>query len=190
SVASGERLDFGGNPFENPEDRFKKDETGQTRVLKNVRSRAEARSNRPIGGEWDQYVEEAKKYYQLDASQAAVADSLLRDYKERAKVAVGGEREWQARVYRNRLWWGISITLPGQWNHPLRLLLDREAQRIDEPLAALGDELKERIEAIPTQAQREAAEQRIQLALKEKGLLFEEPAPVSTAPDATTGGEQ
>lgn len=182
--ASGETIDATGNPFESEEQRLKKDENGQTQTLRNALSRAEAQSKRAPGSEWDEYVEEAKKYYELDSSQAAMADSILRDYKERAKAAVGGEDAWKATVYRNRLWSGMSLALAGRWNNPLRALLDRELQQVREPLDALGDELKDRIDAIPTQAQRDAAERRLMDAFRQKDLPIDPPEVAATSPAA------
>jgi len=182
--AKGE-VDPFGNPFEDRQAELQKDQKGETRALRAARSSAEGASKSKPGTEWQTYVEEAKKYYQLDPSQAAAADSLLRDYQQRAEIAVGKLEEWRARVYRNKLFVSLSMRLPGGWqNNPMRILMDRDGEEMKEPLEALGDGLKGRIEEIPTAGQREAAEQRVRAAFVEAGLNLDEPPATAPAEEA------
>ncbi|GMV96048.1 MAG: hypothetical protein HRF43_19125 [Phycisphaerae bacterium] len=175
-------------PDENQE--IRKDEQGQSRELKDARQNAEAWSNRPPGGEWDAYVNEAKKYYEFDASQSATADSILRDYKARAAIAVGDDEAWKARLYRNRLWAQFAWQLPGRWNNPLRTLVDRDYEKMREPIEALGEELKQRIDEVATAAQREAAARRMQALLVEKGFGPEQLKSASSRPPALSEADQ
>lgn len=172
------------DPFRSDEADLRRDENGETRAMRNARISAEAQSKQMPWSDWAAYVEEAKEYYQLDPTQAASVDSLLRDYQARAQNAVGGETAWQQRVYRNRLLSSMATSLRGRWNNPLRVLLDREQQRMTEVIETLGTEMKTRIEQVPTQAQRDAAEHRMVIALKERGLYLAEPSP-ATEPAVT-----
>jgi hypothetical protein len=168
--AKGE-VDPFGNPFEDRAEELKKDEKGETRALRNARRMAEEAAKARPGSEWKAYVEDAKKYYQLDPAQAEAADSLLREYQQRAEIAVGGLNEWRARLYRSQLFMQLSTRLPGGWqNSPFRILMDRDGKVSGEPLEALGDELKGRIEEIPTAGQREAADKLVRDALVEIGF--------------------
>jgi hypothetical protein len=178
-----------GDPFKSGDAKFKKDADGQTQTLKRIRGGAEADSRREPGGDWDRYVEQAKQYYQLDESQAAAADSLLRDYKQRAKIAVAPEDEHRAKVYQNSLWCQFATELPGRWwGNPLNILLYERSGKLDAPVEALGEELRGRIDEIPTRAQREAAESRVWATFAEKGLKVDEFGAVNSAPAA--GGEK
>ena len=184
SWAKGDADPFS-DPFRSEETDLKKDDKGETRASRNAKTSAEAQSKAPPWSDWGDYVEEAKKYYELDPSQAAAADSLLREYQERAQFAMGGEAGWHDKAYRNRLLCSMTSSLRGRWGNPLRVLLDRDFERLKEPVAALANEMKLRIEQIPTQAQREAAERRMLMALKEKGFNLEEPPLATTQPAAS-----
>src|SRR5690606_29883895 len=169
------KSDLMGNPFESDEPKIEHDENGESKALAEARRTAEAHSSRLPTAEWEQYVKQAKEYYELDPAQAAAADSLLRDYTERARIALGGEDAWRAAQYQNRLWWGLSISMQGRWSNGLHMLLTRRQEEMLEPIEALGDELKRRIDEIPTLAQREAGDRRIEAALVEQGLVIDEP---------------
>jgi hypothetical protein len=131
---------------------------------------AENMSKRLPGSEWGQYVEEARKYYDFDASQVAAAESLVRDYQARALVAVGGEEAWRAKLYQTGLWLGMALRLPGRGSDVARSLLFQDLAETRKPQKALGDELRDKIDEIATHAQREAAERRVLEALAAKGL--------------------
>jgi hypothetical protein len=174
-----------GDPFRSDEADLKKDENGETRLTRNAKSSAEAQTKAPPWANWGDYVEEAKKYYQLDPAQSEAADSVLREYQERAQFAVGGEADWHQRAYRNRVLCSMSASLRGRWGNPLRILLDADFARMREPAEALEKEMKERIEQIPTRSQRETAERRMLATLREKGLYLEEPVAATTQPAAS-----
>jgi hypothetical protein len=175
------------DPFVESQPRAKKAEDGETRVLKDAREAAERSSHLPV--KWmESYLEDGKKYYQLDPSQSAAGESLVREYVERIRAAVGGEEEWRREVSGDRFWMTIAMEMPGNWNNPLsarlwerfwnKLMLARE----------LHFEFAARVEEIATQAQREAAEKRVQAALKEKGYEWEAFTEV-TATAPASGGE-
>lgn len=170
------------DPFRSDEADLKKDDKGETRLTRNAKMSAEAQTKTKPWENWGDYVEEAKKYYQFDAPQSEAADSLLREYQERAQLAVGGEAAWRERAYRNRVLSSMSAGLRGRWGNPLRILLDAEFARLRAPADRLEQEMKERIDQIPTQGQREAADRRMEAVLREKGLRFDEPAIPSAQP--------
>ena len=59
-------------------------------------------------------------------------------------------------------------------NHPLTYLCFRDHHRQFEPITALDKEFKRTIDEIPTNAQRKAAQDRINDALAEKGYEWDE----------------
>lgn len=179
-------VDFTRNPFEPAEEEVKKDEHGESQVLKSARRSAEAQTGSPGAG-WGQYVEEAKKYYGFDASQAAAADSILRECKERAAALVGDSTQ-QTEAYRNRLWVVMSSRFRGGWNNPLRMLLEEDFLRMRAPLVALGDELKRKIDDLATQGQRDAAQKRMDELLRQKGFAWEDEPAAATQEAADVAG--
>ncbi|GMU21756.1 MAG: hypothetical protein AMXMBFR13_18450 [Phycisphaerae bacterium] len=156
------------DPFRSRERPIKKDADGESDAVKSARRAAERAAKREPWTEWAKYVEDAKQFYGFDASQAAAADSLLREYTERCQRAQQGADDG-SRLYRNRVWWAMAGHLPGGWNGPFRALMEADYEAIREPVEALGFELKEKIDRLPTQAQRSAAEAKILEALAEKG---------------------
>lgn len=126
---------------------------------------------------WREYVEAAKKLYALNESQAATADSVLRECLERAQVIIG-EESWGERVRQNRLWWHV-VRFDWQcgWDHrdhPLLYLFKSDYEELNGPVEKLGDELKRRVDDIPTDDQRRKAEDRIAKAMAEVGFKPEE----------------
>lgn len=185
---SAGEVDPYGNPFEDPDAELKKDADGQAKMLKTAQRSAEARSKQVPGSEWDAYAKAAKEYYGMDETQAAAVDSLVRDYKARAMIALGTESEWRAKVYSHQFWNVICMDLPGRWmGNPLHIMLNRGMEKLRAPVEALGEELKGRIDEVPTQAQREAAEARVAAAFAARGLKMEEMTRAVDAPPA--GGE-
>jgi hypothetical protein len=186
--STGEVDEFS-DPFDDPEATEKRDAAAEKQRLDNARKAAEARSKQRLGAQWEEYVKAAKEYYQMDDAQGQAADSLLREYQERAKTAIGSEAEWRKRIYANQFWQMFSMELPGKWGgNPLYVMLDRERETLREPLDKLEEELKQRIDEIPTQAQREAAEARITAAFAAKGVKIEEIAGNVAGPNGGTEG--
>ncbi len=172
-------------PFENPfqssdPSASPRDADGETYAMKSARRTAERVAAEEPWKPWEAYVQAAKEFYQFDASQAGTADSILREYTDRART-VWLDQTLQAQAYRNRLWSNLSMQLPGGWNSPLRLLLEKEYADVSSPVTQLGNELKDRIEQIPTAAQRTAAEERVDAAIlaKSGGRRASQPAVTS-----------
>ncbi len=166
-----------GNPFESKDNTVEKEPDGKSRVLKNARGQAQRGIDSGKWDTWKNYVEEAKKFYGFDASQTATAESLMREFTERAK-AVTQDPQWRDRKYRGGLWSGMLWGLNEARNGPLPYLLEAQTWESNLPIDALDQEFKHRIDEIPTAAQRTAAEERITALLAEQGLSgTTEPAP-------------
>lgn len=159
----------GEDPFRRGTPEVKRDADGESSHLKAARRSAQAALD---GGEWTQwelYVKQAAEFYGFDPAQTATAESLLREYLDRAGTLLRDEA-WRTRVYRNRLYSGLLWQMFGLPSRMSMDVINEEYERLQEPIRALGFELKSRIEQIPTAAQREAAEQRIAQAYEALGL--------------------
>jgi hypothetical protein len=159
----------GEDPFDTGDQQIRKDENGESSVLKEARKHAQDRLDRLWRSGWEQYVEQAGKLYEFDEAQRATADSILREAVQRAE-AVAKDETWRRRAVRNRLWnrfiWNVA---PARFS-PLPDIINADFIAMGEPLRAIGDELRERIDRIPTQTQREAADARVRAALAELGV--------------------
>jgi hypothetical protein len=157
------------DPFDSRNNEIKLDEQGQSSALKRAREQATKAIGKDITDGWEQYVKDAKSFYGFDTSQSATADSILRECIERADQIRANE-EWRTKYYRNRVWQQMISQIPGGWNNPFRPLLEQEKSDLSAGMESIGDDLKARIDRIPTTAQRRNAEQRMESLLAEKGL--------------------
>ena len=162
-------LDAYAKPFEPRDKPSELDENGESQALKRARQRAERDIDRKQRSQWQKYVKEAKQFYELDDAQAATTDSILREMIERANELTRDEA-WRQRAYENRIWTLMLKALRMGRNNPLQDLFERHYQEMTEPIEALERELKQRIDDVPTQSQREAAEERMMAALAEHGF--------------------
>lgn len=163
------KVDPYGNPFEDRDKEIETDENGESDELKGARNRAEGTIGKGLWSGWEGYVEDANVFYELNESQSATADSVLRELTERAESTTHDE-SWREQAYRNRLISFMRHALALARNNPIRILLNEQYEQLTEPIKALETELKQRIDDIPTQAQRTAAEERIMAALVEQGF--------------------
>ena len=74
------------------------------------------------------------------------------------------------RIYQNRLWMTLSVQLRIPGSDQLRRILTANYQEAIQPLHELEQQFKQRIDEIPTEAQRTAAEQRLLSKLAASGL--------------------
>jgi hypothetical protein len=164
-----------GNPFGDP---FRPSDDEQPRTLNKeglsqeaAQAKKLAQSNAEMGEwrEWKKYVADAVKLYDFDASQTATAESLLREYTQRAETAAA-DAGLKDQTYRNRLWWGMLIRTRNGWSSLLWTRLEDQAKDLQRPIAQLGKEFKIQIDAIPTAAQRAAADKKIRNWLAERGI--------------------
>lgn len=162
------------DPFEDPfgggrRRNMEKDETGATQALRRAREMAEGQLARELTGEWKQYVEQAIRFYRFDESQAASAQSLLREYAGRAE-AVLLNADVRDRLYHNHLWEQMMYRLRLGSANPVRRLLEDEQHKLRDPVRQLEHEFKERIERIATESQRQAAARRVHAMLADQGF--------------------
>lgn len=161
------------NPFTDEEKEVKKDGSGQSERYNNAKQAAQREIDNAESNQWKRYVEEAKKFYGFDEAQSNTADSVLRESLERAQ-AITQDGQWREKMFRNRVWSTMLWELRTGPNHPLRVHLDNTHDAMFQPIRAIGDDLKGRIDAIPTQAQRAAADDRVMKLLAAQG--FQEPS--------------
>ncbi len=170
------------DPFSDDQD-LKPDAEGRSQAYNNARQAAERDVDHGAWAGWARYVEDAKQFYALDESQASTADSILRECMERVET-VTKPGDWRERVMRNRVWFNMLDQLNVGPAHPLRHRVEREFARMADPIETLEADLKRRIDGIPTQIQRAAAEKRLLGMLADRG--FEpangEPETTQTAP--------
>jgi len=83
--------------------------------------------------------------------------------------------DWRRKAERNQLWKHMLFELQVGPVHPLRYYLQRQYMRMLDPIQSIGQELKQRIDAIPTLAQRRTAEDHILQVLGAQGFA-ESPA--------------
>lgn len=159
----------GENPFDTGDHQVKKDADGESTALKDARKRATEQLNNSWRSSWQQFVEQAAKLYGFDEAQLASADSILREAVQRSEGLTRNET-WRRRALRNRLWSQFIWNIPGARVSPLQDFIWADLFTVQEPLRAIGDEFRERIDKIPTQPQREAAEARARAALAEIGV--------------------
>jgi hypothetical protein len=166
---SNGQADNTADPFNDSDKEVKLDEQGQSEALKRARQRAQTEVDKGMKDDWTRYVKDAKEFYGFDVPQKATADSILRECLERAD-AIASDSSWQARYYRDRLWQNMITRLPNGWNHPLRRLIEQDQEDLKTQFKVIEEELKNRIDRIPTEAQRRAADQRVQSFLAGKGF--------------------
>ncbi len=118
---------------------------------------------------WGDYVERAVAYYELTEAQQNSADAVLKDCQKRAVQLK--TPEWRTALVRNRIARQLSWRLGADISRgPWMFSLEAEYTRLRKPLTELDEELKRRIENLPTSAQRAAARETVRKALSEKGL--------------------
>lgn len=122
-----------------------------------------------IDDQWDEYLRHATSFYEFDDVQKNSADNILKQMKERA--AAIKTPEWREKVKNNR----IAKRLARRGNNdigsgPIAFALDRDYNKMRQPLLDLDAEFKKRIDELPTSKQRQAAQQKVRKYLAEKGM--------------------
>lgn len=118
---------------------------------------------------WGDYVERAVAYYEFTEAQQNSADAVLRDCQKRAVHLK--TPEWRTALVRNRIARQLSWRLGADISRgPWMFSLEAEYTRLRKPLTDLDEELKRRLENLPTSTQRAAAEESVRKTLSEKGL--------------------
>lgn len=169
--ASGE-IDNYENPFDRSpgkKDDIERDDEGVSIVVKNARTSAESQTTQSAIQEWEQYIKEAAQLYEFDETQQATADSILREMRDKVQ-RLEQDDAWRGKLYRNRLWHSMIWNLDHQQRWQFYQILDRVHEELRSPIVKLGEELKERVDRIPTDSQKRNADLKMDELLIEKGF--------------------
>ncbi len=160
------------NPFEPESSRVRLNDEGVSRSLEAAQRRAKRMADYGPDARWTRYVKNAISYYDLDESQQASAESLLREYRQRAKALRENEslQQRKTRLLTWRSFWGPMAR--GR-DDTLSYLISSELERIDAAMRAMDIEFKRRVDEIPTSGQQAIAEQRAWEILAAKGVTRE-----------------
>jgi len=158
----------GENPFREDGGTVEKEKDGHSRAYNNAERIADRAIEKGEWTQWEKYVASAKTFYEFDDAQAATADSILQECLDRVEAATQQDR-WRKQAHRNRAWFHMLWHLGIGSAHPLRYHIKAEYARICDPVQRIGEDLKRRIDEIPTRVQRQAAEKRMLAALTEQG---------------------
>ena len=122
--------------------------------------------------EWKRYVVGAKYFFKFDDEQSAEADQLLESATAEARAIM--TPEWKNRWIRNRILDGFHHHLDNVPTAPWRFHLNRERDKLTEPIEELGRKLREEVFALVASEQREAAMARLRTMAERHGMIVEE----------------
>jgi hypothetical protein len=125
---------------QNTEDQGRREDNRERR-RRFRRDQAEETTEDPLGS-WERYVRDFTRRYRLDTSQQATAQSVLRDALAQRKLFEDSHR--------------TDIAFAQQIEDPARR--QRQIDSINAPIARLFEQLKTKLERLPTADQREAVE--------------------------------
>jgi len=117
---------------------------------------------------WRQYVNEAVSYYQFDEAQQETAESILAELSERAGQITTDD--WRAKAVLNRIKWQLGHRDMGLRNTPWIWQVEQEWDDLMHPFNEMTRQLQRRLDAIPTAAQRAAADKPITERFAKLGL--------------------
>ncbi len=159
------------NPFAENEDGATSTapDTDEKPQVRQARRQAENMLKWETTSRWRQYVDAAVNFYKLDDTQKKAAESILREMEGRARQTMTDE--WRAKVLMNRMQVQLSHRGMNLWNTPWMWRCEREYEDLLKPLRDLTRELQDRLETLPTEEQRRAAEARVAERFQEKGLV-------------------
>ncbi|MBN1490051.1 MAG: hypothetical protein JXA69_09050 [Phycisphaerae bacterium] len=123
---------------------------------------------------WARFVVNAKRTFEFDDEQAARADAILAEYREKAEAIM--TPEWRAAMLTNRLRRRAYDFDYNQPTDPLRWRWDREYRNACEPVNTLGRALRKAILELPTDAQRQAVMTDLERRAARHGWATEQPA--------------
>ncbi len=122
-----------------------------------------------LDDQWAEYLNRAAEYYSFDESQRTAADGVLKQCKER--VAAIKTSEWESEVKRNRIARRLTRMSGGDFREgPVIFALDREYNKLRQPLVELDEEFKRRIDELPDSRQRAVAQQAARKMLADRGM--------------------
>ncbi|MFQ5501079.1 MAG: hypothetical protein ACE5EQ_02135 [Phycisphaerae bacterium] len=121
---------------------------------------------------WKSYVDQAIEYYKLDEAQSAAARAILKECQDRAKTIK--TPDWRKKLKENRIAKQMAWRIGGNYSQgPWMYQMDNAFEHLMKPLKDLGEELKRRIEGLPTTSQRSAARETARKAFGEKGVQLQ-----------------
>ena len=143
-----------------------------------VRKRVERWVDRVIDmdNKWDDYVNQAIAYYKFDESQEASARAILKDCKNRAKMIKTPQfrRAIKDNLIIQQMAYDVAnekdSRVKGFNQGPWMYHLNRSYEKLRKPLNDLEEELKLRIDGLPTSQQRATANGAVGKAFAENGV--------------------
>ncbi len=147
------------------------EDPNETKDHRQARQHAERTVGWQINKEsrWDQYVNNAIVYYDLDETQIISARAVLKDCKDRAEALK--TPAWRKKLIENRIAESLAWRLESHFNQgPWKNHLDQSNEKLMRPLNELGEDLRNRIDGIPTSKQKASAKEAVRKALAEKGM--------------------
>lgn len=124
-------------------------------------------------GEFQRYVEKFIRDYKLDATQAESARSILREMDSRADAHLSKVKPQMDEVLKKKL----EARKNAEWKKYVEL--DKEIETLNAPVKELFDELKDRLNKIPTEDQKRAYEEAQKKAAEEAAKPKPEKKPVT-----------
>lgn len=118
---------------------------------------------------WDDYLRRATAFYEFDDAQKSSAEYILKQMKDRASAIK--TPEWNEKLKQNRIAKRLARRAGNDMGEgPIAFALDREYNKMRQPLLDLDAEFKKRIDELPTSKQRQAAQQRVRKFLSDRGM--------------------
>ena len=172
--ASGQSQDYS-DPFRQTREKQEptRDENGLTAELKSARTTAEERLKQDHTQGWEEYLKKVIELYGLDEAQAETGRSVLRESQARA-AQLAQDDDLNTLTYTSSFWLQL-MNSAGRWGNPVQKLVERRREQAELPFKELERQFKERLEQIPTTAQRRGVEQRLEQLLSEMGITEEKP---------------
>jgi len=152
---------------------------------------AQASRARPQEDWWDNIVQDFIKRYQLDNSQSEAAFSILRDCKERARTyRESKDKEFADLAKKIAELHRSSANEPPKLGREKRRLVAKLEKRLNKPITDLYKELMNRLDPIPTDAQRLRADGKTLRRTSKDKAATEKTTKATPTPDKPSAVEQ
>ncbi|MBK8267828.1 MAG: hypothetical protein IPK83_05800 [Planctomycetes bacterium] len=120
-----------------------------------------------IDDQWDDYLKKASSFYEFDDAQKSSGENVMKQCKDRA--ALIKTPEWREKAKQNRIAKRLARRAGNDMGEgPIAFALDREYNKLRQPLQDLDAEFKRRVDELPTSKQRQAAKQKVRKFLAER----------------------
>ncbi|HUN80178.1 MAG TPA: hypothetical protein VMV81_01590 [Phycisphaerae bacterium] len=122
-----------------------------------------------IDDRWQNYLDQAAKYYKFTETQTNAGRGILKDCKDRAKAYKTPER--MAAIKENRIIRDLTFAVGGDISGgPWIESLEKKYKDYLKPLEDLDQEFKRRIDDLPDSTQRGLARENVRKLLADKGV--------------------